>query len=85
MHWGYGSFVGAGHALLRHALGGEPAAGTVFFLGCQTMALSLFPVLGGTPVPWRWTPRLMTVSLAQHVVYAAAVAGVQAALDRRAR
>ena len=84
VHWGYGSAVGAGHALLRHGLGGEPAAGTVFFLGCQTMALSLFPVLGGTPVPWRWTPRLMTVSLGQHVVYAAAVAGAQAALDRRA-
>lgn len=85
VHWGYGSAVGAGHALLRHELGGEPAAGTVFFLGCQTMALSLFPVLGDTPVPWRWTPRLMTVSLAQHMVYAAAVAGAQAALDRHGR
>ncbi|MEJ2868241.1 hypothetical protein WCD74_10720 [Actinomycetospora sp. OC33-EN08] len=81
VHWGYGSVVGATHAELRHHLG-EPAAGVAFFLGCQTMALSLFPVLGDTPVPWRWTPRLMTVSLAQHVVYAAAVAGTGAALAR---
>lgn len=84
VHWGYGSAVGAAHAELRHRLGGEPAAGPVFFLGCQTMALSLFPTLGETPVPWRWGPRLLTVSLAQHAVYAGAVAGVDALLDRRA-
>ncbi|MDL5155551.1 hypothetical protein [Actinomycetospora termitidis] len=81
VHWGYGSAVGVAHAELRHRLG-EPTAGIAFFLGCQTMALSLFPVLGGTPAPWRWTPRLMTTSLAQHVVYAGAVAGADAALAR---
>jgi hypothetical protein len=85
VHWGYGSAVGAGHAELRHRLGGEPAAGLAFFVGCQTMALSLFPLLGDTPVPWRWGPRLLTVSLAQHAVYAATVAGVDALLDRRDR
>ena len=79
---GYGSVVGAGHAGLRHRLG-EPAAGLVFFFGCQTMALSLFPLLGETPVPWRWGPRLLTVSLTQHAVYAATVAGVDALLARR--
>ncbi len=85
VHWGYGSAVGAGHAELRHHLGGEPAAGAVFFLACQTMALSLFPLLGGTPVPWRWGPRLLTVSLAQHAVYAGTVAAVDARLARRGR
>lgn len=85
VHWGYGSAVGAVHAELRHRLGGEPAAGVVFFLGCETMALGLFPVLGGTPVPWRWGPRLLLVSVAQHAVYAGAVAATDAALDRRAR
>jgi hypothetical protein len=85
VHWGYGSAVGAGHAELRHRLGGEPAAGITFFAGCQAMALSLFPLLGGTPVPWRWTPRLLVVSLVQHAVYAATVAGVDAALDDRVR
>jgi hypothetical protein len=84
VHWGYGSAVGVAHAelLARH---GEPTAGIAFFVGCQTMALSLFPVLGDTPVPWRWTPRLMTVSLLQHLVYAAAVAGADNALDRVGR
>jgi hypothetical protein len=83
VHWGYGSAVGAGHAELRHRLGGEPGAGLAFFLGCQTMALSLFPLLGETPAPWRWSPRLLTVSLAQHAVYAATVAGVDALLATR--
>ena len=84
VHWGYGSVVGVAHAELRHRLGGEPEAGVLFFLGCEVMALGLFPVLGGTPVPWRWGTRLLTVSLVQHAVYAAAVAGADAALHRRA-
>ncbi|WP_331555507.1 hypothetical protein [Actinomycetospora sp.] len=84
VHWGYGSAVGAVHAELRHRLGGEPAAGVVFFVGCEVMALGLFPVLGDTPVPWRWGPRLLTVSLVQHAVYAGAVAGADAVLVRRA-
>jgi hypothetical protein len=83
VHWGYGSAVGAGHAELRHRLG-EPAAGLAFFVGCQTMALSLFPLLGETPVPWRWKPRLLAVSLVQHAIYAVTVAGVDAQLDHRA-
>jgi hypothetical protein len=83
VHWGYGSAVGAAHAELRYRLG-EPAAGLAFLVGCQTMALSLFPLLGDTPVPWRWGPRLLTVSVAQHAVYAAAVAGADAVLARRA-
>lgn len=81
VHWGYGSAVGVAHAELRHRHG-EPVAGIAFFVGCQTMALSLFPVLGDTPVPWRWTPRLATVSFLQHVVYAAAVSAADGALDR---
>ena len=85
VHWGYGSVVGAAHAELRHRLGGEPAAGTAFFVGCEVMALGLFPVLGGTPVPWRWGPRLLTVSLVQHAVYAGTVAAADALLDRHER
>ena len=85
VHWGYGSVVGAAHAELRHRLGGEPAAGTAFFVGCEVMALSLFPVVGGTPVPWRWGARLLTVSVVQHAVYAGTVAAADALLDRRER
>jgi hypothetical protein len=84
VHWGYGSAVGAAHAELRHRLGGEPAAGLAFFAGCEVMALGLFPVLGDTPVPWRWGPRLLAVSLVQHAVYAGTVAGADAVLARRA-
>lgn len=82
-HWGYGSAVGAVHAELRRALGREPDAGLVFFAGCQVMALSLFPVLGGTPVPWRWERRLLVTSFAQHIVYAAGVAAADALVRRR--
>lgn len=84
-HWGYGSAVGAAHAELRHRLGSEPEAGAVFFVGCQTMALSLFPTLGETPPPWRWERRLIVVSLAQHVLYAAAVATAFSALSAAKR
>lgn len=84
-HWGYGSAIGAAHTGLRRALGREPAAGLAFFVACQTMALGLFPVLGDTPVPWRWERRLLLVSFAQHAVYAAAVAGADAMLRTRLR
>lgn len=77
-HWGYGSAFGVVHVLLRRALGGEPAAGLAFFVAGQTMALGLFPALGDTPPPWRWRPRLLVTSFAQHAVYAAAVAGADA-------
>lgn len=83
-HWGYGSAVGAAHAGLRRGLG-EPTAAAMFFTACQVMALGLFPVLGDTPVPWRWERRLLVTSFAQHVVYALGVAAADAALARRVR
>lgn len=81
-HWGYGSAVGVVHTLLRRGLGREPDAGLVFFLGCEVMALGLFPVLGGTPVPWRWRRDRLVVSVVQHAVYAGGVAAGRAALAR---
>ena len=83
VHWGYGSAVGAATPSCGPASGSR-RPGLAFLVGCQTMALSLFPLLGDTPVPWRWGPRLLTVSIAQHAVYAAAVAGADAVLARRA-
>lgn len=88
VHWGYGSAVGATHVALQHALqhtrprrrgrprdrGVEPAAGLTFFAGSQAMALALFPVLGGTPPPWRWERRLLVTSVVQHAIYAGGVA-----------
>lgn len=82
VHWGYGSAVGIAHAALRRYGVREPLAGAVFFVGCQTMCLTLFPVLGGTPVPWRWQRSVMTTSLGQHVLYAAVVAATATAFRR---
>lgn len=79
VHWGYGSAVGAGHVGLQHALGREPAAGTAFFVGCQAMAFGLFPVLGGTPPPWRWERRLLVTSVVQHAIYAGVAAATNTA------
>lgn len=83
VHWGYGSAVGIGHEGLYRLLGREPEAGVAFFVGCQAMALTVFPVLGGTPSPWRWTPKLMVTSLTQHMLYAAVVAATGVPLRRR--
>ena len=80
-HWGYGSAVGATHAELLRLLG-EPTAGLLLFAACQTMALGLFPVLGDTPVPWRWRRSLLVTSFAQHIVYALGVVVANAALRR---
>jgi len=82
VHWGYGSVVGAAHVGLQRVLGREPAPGLAFFLGCQTMALGLFPVLGETPPPWRWERRLLVTSMVQHAIYAGAVAATNTATSR---
>ena len=79
MHWGYGSVFGAGHVALQHALGREPAPGLAFFAASQTMALGLFPVLGGTPPPWAWERRLLVTSFVQHAIYAGVVAATNTA------
>ena len=73
VHWGYGSAVGLAYPPLRKALPNDTAATAVFYAGCQTMAMTLFPTLGGTPPPWRWKPSILLSSLAQHAVYAATV------------
>jgi hypothetical protein len=42
--------------------------------------LSLFPLLGRTPPPWRWPPDVMATAIATHVAYVVAVATVDDAL-----
>lgn len=84
-HWGYGSAMALGHEAVRralpHARPGVPAV--VFGLGCQTMAFTLFPTVGGTPPPWRWRRDVLASSLGQHAVYVATVAAVDALCRRR--
>ncbi|HEY8300563.1 MAG TPA: hypothetical protein VIG48_01565 [Jatrophihabitans sp.] len=86
VHWGYGSAVGIGYpALVRSRRAGHPyaRAGVVFYAGCQAMAMTLFPTLGGTPPPWRWSRRILVSSLVQHAIYATAVAATVRALSSR--
>jgi len=88
VHWGYGSAVGIGFTLLRRVnRGGEDrrdvAATGQFYAGCQAMALTLFPTLGGTPPPWRWRKDMLVSSLAQHALYAVTVATVARGLAAR--
>jgi hypothetical protein len=73
VHWGYGSAVGIAYEAIRRAVPSRSAASAIFFTGCQTMAFTLFPLLGGTPPPWRWRPDVIAVSLLQHAVYSATV------------
>lgn len=75
VHWGYGSAVGVVYPPLRKALRHDRTAIAVFYAGCQTMAMTLFPTIGGTPPPWRWKPSVLVSSFAQHAVYAASVGG----------
>jgi hypothetical protein len=85
VHWGYGSAVGIGRVATGALAPSESAATATFFLGCQAMAMTLFPTLGGTPPPWRWRRDVLISSVAQHAVYAAVSSGVLRQLSRPAR
>lgn len=80
VHWGYGSAVAGLYPALRARLGGRAGFAT-FYLGCQTMAMTLFPTIGGTPPPWRWRRSVLISSLAQHAVYALTVDATNRALQ----
>jgi hypothetical protein len=81
LRWGYGSAFGVAHVALRRALG-EPRASLVFGTLLMSATLSLFPVLGRTPPPWRWPAATLLTSLGTHAVYVTTAALVDAALDR---
>jgi hypothetical protein len=72
VHWGYGSAVALAYEPLRRRLGDGQAV-VVFYAGCQAMALTLFPTLGGTPPPWRWKRELLASSFTVHAMYAGTV------------
>lgn len=71
LRWGYGSAFGTAHVLLRKCLP-EPAATIVFGSALLGMTMTMFPLLGHTPPPWKWPATLMATSLATHVVYVVA-------------
>jgi hypothetical protein len=83
LRWGYGSAFGMMHGALRRVVG-EPWASAVFGGMLMSATLTLFPVLGRTPPPWRWPPDVIATSFGTHVAYVTAVAVVDDGLRRRA-
>jgi hypothetical protein len=83
VHWGYGSAAALAYEPLRRAARSDGRAGTMFYAGCQTMALTLFPTLGGTPPPWRWKREVLLSSFTVHALYAGTVVVVSRAARRR--
>ncbi|SFP96799.1 hypothetical protein SAMN05421810_10448 [Amycolatopsis arida] len=83
VHWGYGSAVGIGRQLIGRVVPGEFAGTAVFYLATQAMAVTVFPLAGDTPPPWRWSREQRATSVVGHLVYAGTVGAVLAALRRR--
>ena len=81
LRWSYGSVFGIWHGLLRRRLR-EPWASAIFGGTLMSATLSLFPLLGRTPPPWRWPPDAMATEIATHVAYVVAVATVDDVLGR---
>ena len=77
LRWTYGSFFGLGHGLTRR-LRAEPGASVIFAATLMGMTLTMFPLLGRTPPPWRWPRGYLLTSLLTHAAYAATVGAVDA-------
>lgn len=75
LRWSYGSAFGLWHGILRRRLA-EPWASLAFGGTLITATLTMFPLLGRTPPPWRWRPDVMATCLATHAAYTVAVAVV---------
>jgi uncharacterized membrane protein YagU involved in acid resistance len=81
LRWSYGSVFGLWHGLLRRRVR-EPWAAVLFGGTLMSATLSLFPLLGRTPPPWRWPADVMATAIGTHVAYVAAVAAVNDGLPR---
>lgn len=79
LRWSYGSVFGLWHGLLRRKLD-PPWASAAFGATLMTATLTLFPLLGRTPPPWRWHPSVIATACGTHAAYVAAVAAVDDAL-----
>jgi hypothetical protein len=82
LRWTYGSGFGLLHGTLRRSIG-EPWAAAVFGATLMTATLTLFPLLGRTPPPWRWRRDVLATSVATHACYVAAVAAADDGIRRR--
>jgi hypothetical protein len=75
LRWSYGSAFGIWHGLLRRRIG-EPWASAAFGATLMTATLTLFPLLGRTPPPWRWPPSVIATAFGTHAAYVGTVAAV---------
>ncbi len=83
LRWSYGSVFGLWHGILHRKLGlKEPWASLAFGATLMSATLSLFPLLGRTPPPWRWPPDVLATAFATHAAYVAGVAVTDDALTR---
>ena len=78
LRWGYGSAFGLWHGLRRRL--GEPRAQRCVYATLMTATLTMFPLLGRTPPPWRWPPSVLVTAFGTHAAYVGAVAFVDDAL-----
>jgi hypothetical protein len=81
LRWSYGSAFGLWHGTLRRLVP-EPWASLAFGGTLMSATFTLFPLLGHTPVPWRWPADVMATSVGTHVAYVAAVAAVDDRIGR---
>ncbi len=81
LRWSYGSAFGLWHGIL-HRRFSEPWASLLFGGTLMGATLSLFPLLGRTPPPWRWPKDVMATSVGTHVAYVVAVATVDDRVGR---
>jgi hypothetical protein len=81
LRWSYGSAFGLWHGLLHRRIR-DPWASAMFGATLMSATLSLFPLLGRTPPPWRWPTDVAVTCLATHLAYVSAVATVDDRLTR---
>ena len=73
LRWSYGSAFGLAHVFIRHRIK-EPVASLLFGSLLLGVTFSMFPLLGDTPPPWRWSTDVVATAIGTHVVYVVAVA-----------
>ena len=84
LRWSYGSAFGLWHGAL-HTRIDEPWASAIFGGTLMSATLSLFPLLGRTPPPWRWPRDVVATSIGTHIAYVLAVATADDAMRRLGR
>jgi hypothetical protein len=72
LRWSYGSAFGIWHGTLRRRVP-EPVATGLFGATLLSATLTMFPLLGHTPPPWRWPRGYLATCLATHATYAITV------------